>query len=221
MAKILITRPKGLSDNLRQKLEHEGHELLEIPFIKTEFIPIDSGLIQEDWIFFSSKNSVQACLKSGIDLSKFKLATVGSGTSKAIPASLHISFQGNTTDIEAESKRFAILVGSDSVCFPSSDRSLHSFAKHIPSVKVNVIEAYKTVLQPSGAPMTSVILFSSPSNVEGFLKLNVIMPSQKIIAFGPSTANYLASQGIKAFQTLDSTSEDHIFSTIIEAIDSL
>ncbi len=221
MAKILITRPKGSSEKLRQKLEASGHELLEIPFIKTEIIQFNPDLIQEDWIFFSSKNSVQSCIAAGVKLDEFKLAVVGNGTSKALPSNHHISFEGSSTDVEIESKRFASLVGSETVCFPSSDRSLHSFAKHLSSKQVNLIEAYRTVLEPSGAPMTSVILFSSPSNVEGFLKLNIIMPSQKIIAFGPSTANFLNSQGITVFQILDSTEEEHIFSTIIEAIDSL
>jgi uroporphyrinogen-III synthase len=221
MAKVLITRPKGSSENLRNKLQASEHELLEIPFIKTELIHFNADLIQEDWIFFSSKNSVQSCIAAGVQLDKFKLATVGNGTSKVLPSSLSISFEGNSTEIEMESKRFASLVGLETVCFPSSDRSLHSFSKHLSSKQVNIIETYKTVLQPSGAPMASVILFSSPSNVEGFLKLNIIMPSQKIIAFGPSTANYLKSQGIAVFKILDSTEEETIFSTIIEAIDSL
>ncbi|MFN6379698.1 MAG: uroporphyrinogen-III synthase [Flavobacteriales bacterium] len=221
MAKILMTRPKGSSPNLLQKLEAAGHELLEFSFIKTEITPFDPAHIQEDWIFFSSKNAVKSCISAGVNLENYKLASVGASTSKILDPSLNILFEANSTDVDSEAKRFASTVGGASVCFPCSNRSLLTFAKYIPSSQAKVIEAYTTSIQAIGAPMTNVILFSSPSNVEGFLKLNIIMPSQKIIAFGPSTANYLKSQGIAVFKILDSTEEETIFSTIIEAIDSL
>jgi uroporphyrinogen-III synthase len=221
MAKILLSRVSSANSLLRKRLAELGHDLFEISFIRTEAVSFSPEDIKADWIFFSSKNAIRACIKAGVDLKKYKLATAGTGTSQELDSKLTIHFESASTQIENEAKAFAHVVGNDTVCFPTSDKSLQSFTKFIPDSQIQIINAYTTRITPVGAPMADILIFSSPSNVEGFLTLNVIMPGQKIIAFGPSTAKSLENRGLKATRVLENVDDQEIFTTIIEEIGSL
>jgi uroporphyrinogen-III synthase len=206
---------------LKDRLAALGHDLLEISFIKTEHVSFAADEIKTNWIFFSSKNAIRACLQAGVDLKKYKLATAGTRTSQELGANYPILFEASSTQIEQHAKEFAYVVANDTVCFPTSDKSLLSFSKFIPPSQVQIITAYTTRITPVGVPMADILIFSSPSNVEGFLKLNVILPSQKIVAFGPSTAKSLETLGFKVARVLENINDEDIFTTIIEEIGSL
>jgi len=221
MAKVLLSRGPSSASMLKDRLAALGHDLLEISFIKTEHVSFAADEIKTNWIFFSSKNAIRACLQAGVDLKKYKLATAGTRTSQELGANYPILFEASSTQIEQHAKEFAYVVANDTVCFPTSDKSLLSFSKFIPPSQVQIITAYTTRITPVGVPMADILIFSSPSNVEGFLKLNVILPSQKIVAFGPSTAKSLETLGFKVARVLENINDEDIFTTIIEEIGSL
>jgi uroporphyrinogen-III synthase len=221
MAKVLLSRGPSSASTIKERLAALGHDLFEISFIKTEHISFSADDIKTDWIFFSSKNAIRACIQAGVDLKKYKLATAGTRTSHELGPKYTVLFEASSTKIEQQAKAFAEAVGNDSVCFPTSDKSRLSFTKFIPASQVQIINAYTTRINPVGVPMADVLVFSSPSNVEGFIKLNVILPSQKIVAFGPSTAKSLETLGFNVARVLDNVSDEDIFTTIIEEIGSL
>lgn len=221
MAKVLLSRASSTTSKLKERLAILGHELLEISFIRTSIIQFSPDEVRADWIFFSSKNSIRACVQAGIDLNNYKLATAGARTSHELGPNYTILFEASSTQIDEQAKAFAKCIADDTVCFPTSDKSLLSFTKFIPPSQIQIITAYTTQIIPVGVPMADILIFSSPSNVEGFLKLNVILPSQKIIAFGPSTAKSLETRGLRATRILENIDDEEIFTTIIEEIGSL
>jgi len=54
------------------------------------------------------------------------------------------------------------------------------------------------------------IIFTSPSNVNGFLFDNSISDYCKIIAWGKTTENHLISKGFKVNYTLNTASENEL-----------
>ena len=54
------------------------------------------------------------------------------------------------------------------------------------------------------------ITFTSPSNVEGYLKENIIPQQSKIIAWGETTKIYLLANRLEVYKTLKISSENEI-----------
>ncbi len=102
-ARVMVTRPRGLTDEFHHYLEFMGAELVVQPAIEiasvSDYTAIDRALRelnQYDWLVFSSGNGVRhlldRLLEQGQDmraLAPVRLAAVGSGTAKAL-AEFHL-----------------------------------------------------------------------------------------------------------------------------------
>ncbi|MCB0478160.1 MAG: uroporphyrinogen-III synthase [Crocinitomicaceae bacterium] len=143
-----------------------------------------------NWIFFSSKNGVQWALNQNMKLEATKVGAIGKPTAKFLEQNgIAVHFCGKDDQpVEEISIAFNSIVGeNEKVLFPLSSISKKSVLKHFKR-PYSEIEAYKTVLDPILFDVTfDYLVFTSPSNFEGFFSANSVSPEAKVIAIGETT----------------------------------
>lgn len=130
-----------------------------------------------------------------------EIACVGAKTAQLLESmGFQIAFNGSEEkDIHAVAASFKSWLGDRSVLFPTSDRSLHTISKGLPARQIREVIVYKTVVSGKAIPQQEIYVFTSPSNVEGFLSENTVPMDAHIVAWGKSTAHALESYGISSF----------------------
>ncbi|MFP5470011.1 MAG: uroporphyrinogen-III synthase [Bacteroidia bacterium] len=161
-----------------------------------------------DWVFFTSRNAVNAFFSQHTKNDSKKYAAVGSGTSKALQVFVkHIHFIGNGETTEVAKQFLNQLTPNEKVLFPISNVSLQTVQKSLPKSSVINVEAYLTEENFTEKIKADTYIFTSPSNVRSFLKHNTLSGAKKIIAIGLSTKNELEAQGIYNISVAHSYSE--------------
>ncbi len=191
---ILITR--NLKENSALKLwaKENNYILQEQAFISFNAIT-DLNIPMTDWVFFSSPTGLILYLDN-YHLKDTKIAVYSQGTNDALGKyNRTADYIGNGKLNSNEiGKDFFGLIDGESVLFPSSQISTRGIASQGKAAQVIEIVAYETSLNPvSLNTIYDVLIFSSPSNVEGYLVENVIDEQAIVIAFGQTTAKFLES----------------------------
>jgi len=122
-----------------------------------------------------------------------KVAALGRGTKKALEQyDVQVSFVGKDPDTSVVAKAFLKELKSERVWLPKSSRSLNRIEGELPESQLIAQVTYQTI--PTSRQLREshdVVVFTSPSNVEGYLLENDLLPEQHIIAIGETTANYI------------------------------
>ncbi|WP_066757384.1 uroporphyrinogen-III synthase [Crocinitomix algicola] len=189
---ILITNERNSYSAIKDWCSKRGIPFSQKSFIKTVGVP-HLNIPSSDWIFFSSPNSISTYL-AHYSINAKKIAVYGEGSEReALKHGLNIDFVG---PIENNPKTIAQFFDNDpgsTIFFPLSQRSKRSIIKEIGKATVFELETYKTIIQPSLVQSHEVLIFTSPSNLEGFLVLNKISDNQTLIAYGRTTEAALLS----------------------------
>lgn len=191
---ILITRNLGEQSPLRDFAQKSKVLLIDQPFIRFEGLA-GLDIPVTEWIFFSSPTAMEFYLDL-YEIKAKKIAVYGEGTGRKLKKhGLSADFTGDFTKVSSEiAVDFFRSIGQDTVLFPISDRSLKNIPAKGPVNQVHLLTCYKTI--PEGKTLhtePNVIIFTSPSNVEGYLINNQIKDDMTIVAFGQTTADYLKS----------------------------
>ncbi len=203
-AKVFISREIGEYSYFRRALEKHKIEIEGRSLIRT--FPIlhilDPYYLRHiDWIFFSSRNSVEYFFKLKPVLSKkIKFGVVGRGSEDALRKCGYLSdFIGEGGDIDEVAADLAIAVEGKSVLFPRAQDSLLSMQKYLkPSTKVVDLPIYETVVEEEIDPTSAeILIFTSPSNVDAYFAKNLLDPAQKVLAIGHSTGKKFDEMGVK------------------------
>lgn len=161
-------------------------------FLSFESIPFE--IPEFDIVFFTSPRSVEFahnCIEE-----KRQIACVGTKTAetlkqKGFSADYIVS---QTADLNEASQKFASWTNGRKVFFPCSDISKMSFSKYLSENQFTSKVVYKTIVNSQKIEQSDILVFSSPSNVRGFLQEN-IFSDETIIAWGESTSNELKKNG--------------------------
>jgi hydroxymethylbilane synthase len=172
----------------------EGKSLIEFKEIKIKELPVC------DWVFFSSKHAVKFFLNQKPALQNVKFGCVGSSTAQELRAfGYRADFIGQGTDTKLIGKQFSSKVGHAKVLFPIAKDSLQTIqmqmVKRDNAINLPVYHTLKHSLEVDDS--YTVLVFTSPSNVDAFFEKNKISPSQKIVAMGDATANALLKKKVK------------------------
>ncbi|MEM6770505.1 MAG: uroporphyrinogen-III synthase [Bacteroidota bacterium] len=156
------------------------------------------------WWFFYSPRAVEfAANKLALCAMPLpKLAAMGPGTANALQShdyGLSASFVGNGSpeDVANDFGRFA---AGERVFFPRARQS----RKTVQTLLENIVEVHDAVCYnnlPVDDPAfvhAGVYVFTSPLNVRTYLSAHPLPADSRIIAIGPSTAQALASFGVRA-----------------------
>lgn len=163
-------------------------------FLLFERIPFQ--IIQSfEIIFFASPRAVRFFLEQSEIRQNVLIAVAGESTRKYLEQrgfNVHFS-PTNSGNIEESTLEFSQWVTGKKVLFPTSDRSQKSYTKKLKSDQFDVIQVYKTQISTEKIENQNIYVFTSPSNVNGFLGLNTIPVDAHVIAWGETTSMVLPS----------------------------
>jgi hydroxymethylbilane synthase len=197
--RVFVTRNLQAHHLFSSSLTAQGFEVNGISLITFNTIAI-KNMPQTDWIFFSSKHAVENFFKQQPNVANQKLGAIGKSTADAIRKfGKRAEFIGQSTDTKTIGKQFAARVGSATVLFPIAKGSLRSvqsqFVKKEQTFDINV---YETIEHSQiKIPQADILIFTSPSNVNAYLKDNKVETHHKVIAMGGATEAELRKHGVR------------------------
>ena len=217
----LFVSKKVTHETLLNLIEKHSINLIDrsmISFNKADFDCPKNN--QYDIVFFSSPRSVHYFMKQCSLPPETDIGCIGSST-EAMLKEFNIlpkfvgRKSGNPADVAREFKAFT---NGRKVLFPQSDRSHRSMQQQLKNDQINDLIVYRTVLSPiSLSQHPDILVFTSPSNCEAFLKSNVVSENQTIIAWGTTTERFLKEKTI----LVDHVLETSTFSELTHLLENL
>ena len=164
-------------------------------------------------VFFTSPRSAGFYLDQCAVPDSVAIATIGKATSDYVESrGYKVDFTGVTSGNPAKvSAEFSVFVKGRSVLFPQSNYSHQSMQKRLYEGQITDLIVYKTALTPVQLKVKpSILVFTSPTNLNSFLQLNKVEKGQKIIAWGKTTESFLHNNNLKADYTLEYSSFEEL-----------
>jgi uroporphyrinogen-III synthase len=190
---VFISRTLDEDSDLIRSLHHHGYLVTAISMIRTEPIAFNPDIPFTDWIFFSSSRAVQNFFLNEPQIGGQKFAALGEGTAEELKKFREPDYTGHASDPADTAKEFAAMVSASTVLFPVAEQSLCTIQNALAASQVTNVVCYRSIPAPVDIGFPDVLVFSSPSNVHSFYKLNRILTYQKVIAYGKATAAALTS----------------------------
>jgi hydroxymethylbilane synthase len=194
---VFISREIEENALLAESLRASGLALEARSMIRTEAVSFEKIIPPTDWIFFSSTNAVNYFFANKPVLSGQRMAALGKATAGALEKYASVDFMGQSIDPKVTAHDFAVKVDTQTVLFPVAEHSLRTIQGALPDEQVVTIICYRTTEAPSEIGYPDVLVFSSPSNVSSFFRMNRILDYQRVIAYGASTAEALQKHGVQ------------------------
>lgn len=219
--RIVLTRTRKQSSQLRAHLEKEGAEVIELPTIRINPVEWDLKKMEKplDWLIFTSPNGVEHFFKRYLQfsdirkLSEIRIAAVGPSTAEALksfgirtdwmPQRFTAQDLATTWPISIEKKhekKETVLF----VCGNLAKQDVETILKQ-KSIQVERLEVYTT--QPEMVDRTGLrkrlieesvdwIVFASSSAIENFHALNLKLSANcRYASFGPITSQAMRALG--------------------------
>ena len=208
MAKrLFISKSNSETVSLSEFLSARNTELLSHSFLHFEGVKfkVDSNY---DILFFTSPRSVLFFSRTSDIPNHVKIACTGSKTAELLETlGYHVDFKGeNSGEIQQVATTFKNWAKNRTVLFPTSTISLRTVSSQLDSNSVIEVVVYKTIIKGLKISPCGIYVFTSPSNVEGFLMENNIPDQGIVIAWGSSTQDTLTQKGVKVDHTLKESS---------------
>ena len=196
--RVMITRPRLQAEALTHKLQALGAEVLEFPTIETrppeDYAALDAAIMDlqsYDWVIFTSVNGVEQFLSRARHLDKtitesktMRYAAIGPETAKRLEAAgIHNCLVPKRYQAEGILEMLAPESMRDKkVLIPraAKAREILPDALRQWGAKVDVVEAYRTVVPTEGMSELKILLsghkvdvitFTSSSTVTNFVRL--------------------------------------------------
>lgn len=213
---ILITKSNENQGALADYCKSQNIHLLYhsfLTFSKIELVEIPKTEV----LFFSSKRAVDYFLEQASISPETQIACIGEATKN------HLELLGYNVDYvgqqagnpELVSKHFASWLEDKSCAILLAKESKKSIIKYLNPTKINCCVVYETLIHSQKLDQQfDVVIFTSPSNAEGFLNENKITEFTKVIAWGETTKRYLLDQHIHVWHTLTNANESEVVSLI-------
>ncbi len=166
-------------------------------------------------IFFPSPRSVSFFFKTinPEKLADKRIACAGEGTAREFKnnSKQRIDFiadqAGNTESVRVDFQKW---LGNKTVLYVGSNLAKKNVLWNLPHEQWQFIQVYETNYQSKQIPTGTIYIFSSPSNVDSFLKENKIPTDSRVIAWGNTTAQALEKRKINVSYTLQTSKETEI-----------
>jgi len=200
---VFISRDLSAHSYFKRALTKHGIEVEARSLIKT--VPVinrfDSYILKGiDWVFFTSKNAVEYFFKLDPKFPKpVKFGVMGAGSEEMLRRHGHFpEYTGYSTDTAVVASEFAALANGKTILFPGAESPMRSIHNGLSAdTKIIDLPVYETVIEEvvSASP-ADVLVFTSPSNVEGYFRDNLLENYQRVIAIGKSTGKKLEELNI-------------------------
>lgn len=209
--RVFITRTLAPDSFFRRALTHYGYTVYAQTLLDFGAVPFDPQLPDTDWVFFSSKNGVgfffdqQPILPPNV-----RFGAIGEATAHAIRQfGYEVAFVGMGSDTTMVAFEFAAVARGKKVLFPQPTNSLQT----VQNVLGDVIRSKTLVVYRNSPianfdiPVCDILLFTSPANAQNYYRHYPILPEQKVIAIGPTTARALNDLGVSDYVLSHSSHE--------------
>ena len=211
--KVLITKSIEDVGELQHYAIQNQIELIYHSFLSFEQIQI-SEIPEVDVLFFSSKRAVDFLLKQQIVSARVQVACIGSATQHYLEnRGINVDFVGSNSSRPQEvSKELHCWLNGRTCGLVTAEESQRTIASYLDESLISYITPYRTVIHDDklDSPM-DVLVFTSPSNVKGYLQKNQIH-HQKVVAWGKTTEAYLLKCGFKNVYCLNNSTEKEVIS---------
>lgn len=210
--KLLITKHPSDAGELNNYCIKNNISCLYHSFLTFEALPFHTS-IDSEVLFFSSKRSVQFFFEKSSIHANQCVACIGKATKNELESrGFTIDFTSiNAGNPELVSKELKEWIGTKSIAIISSVDSYKTIATFLDPIKTSFVSVYKTILKKDKVrDIIDILVFTSPSNVEGYLTQNKISKQAYVIAWGTTTARYLFERNIQPIYTLSSASESEL-----------
>ena len=235
--RVIVTRASSQASALVGRLADAGAWPVEVPVIAV----VDAadggaaleramaGLVEYDWVVFSSANAVERCwryLRDARALGRSSVAAIGEATAAALGA------RGVAADLVPERFVAESLVaafphpvqrGEGRVLVPcaAGARDVTAEGLREKGWRVEVVEAYRTVrpgpgvVPPGALDGADAVTFTSSSTVTGFLEIAGPEQVPAVVAcIGPVTARTAAEAGLR----VDVVPAVHTVDALVDAL---
>ncbi len=220
---VFITRPQTRSSLFSQLLQQAGHTVVGESLL--QFTPVAFAVPEAyDWVFGYSPRAITYFLE-GLDRQRASVpdsvrwAVLGPGTARALPAGLQPTYCGNgqPTDVAIQ---LAPLVARQRVLFPQARHSRQSVQRLLPDTvqKISLIVYDNSPNQMVQVPAADVLVFTSPLNVQSYLKQREIPDAQPIVAIGSTTATALTQAGIDRYTIAAEPTEQAMAAAVLQLL---
>jgi uroporphyrinogen-III synthase len=208
---LFISKNVNEIEQLINFAQEKEIELIAHSFLQFEAIPFKIKSSFEA-IFFGSPRAVDFFLKQEIVDPLVFIGCVGEITAQSlIEKGYTPNYIGKSSgDTSKIAIKFKELVSNKIVLFPQSSISNRSIASVFPAEQIKEISIYKTVTYSKIISNCDYYVFTSPSNVDGFLNENQFSSTAKIIAWGKTTKKYLIEKGVKVEHTLKNSTVEEL-----------
>lgn len=221
-ASLLITKSIAELNLLPSFCEAHNIELTGQSFIDFELIksPIPNDI---QVLFFGSKRAAHFFLAQSEIPSNCQIACIG------VTTKLQLELMGITVDFwgseagnpEVVAEELKIWLAGRKLHIALSDVSNRSMAKVLPKEQVVEIQVYKTVQQAIEITSNPTVLaFTSPSNLSGYLLKNTIPKNAHLIVWGKTTELALNNLGFKADYVLKYSTEKEVVEHLSSILDN-
>lgn len=205
--RVFISKNASEVESLNTYLESKESTLIAHSFL--HYSPLFTDLSEEyDIIFFGSPRSV-LFFKDQFEIpTAAAIACVGRKTAESIKAlGITIAFSGDKQgNIHEVAQSFKTWCGDRKVLFPISSRSLKTFSSLFEKNQKIELPIYDTISIEHEIETCDIYIFTSPSNFEGFTKMNEIPQHAEVIAWGESTKKAIEHTGTSVNRVLEEPS---------------
>lgn len=216
ISSIFITKEIDIQSDLKKWCNEKNIKLVSHSFLTFESI-ISSLLPKEEVYFFTSKRAVSFFLSQYQIPDEVKVACVGQATAnECIKNKNRVDFIGQTSgNPELLANELTDFVGSQSIAFIGALEGSDAIYNQVDTLNKCKYPVYKTRISSENISYNfDYYVFTSPSNLEGFLQLNKLPTTAKVIAWGKTTEKACLSKGITPFITLENSSEKELLSKL-------
>lgn len=205
--KLFISKSIKEIETLADFCTKNQYGLFPHSFLQFESIPFK---INQNYqaIFFGSPRAVDFFLAQESIPNQVYIGCIGEITANHLRlTSYEPHFTGKMSgDASQVALDFKNQVGDKIVFFPQSSSSNRTISSVFDPQQIIEMSIYKTILVSKSIPNCDYYVFTSPSNVDGFLLENEIANDAKVIAWGKTTEKYLISKNLKVYKTLANSS---------------
>ncbi len=232
--RFITTRPTGKSKQLKELLEKEGAQLLELPMIETKpiFSEVTLQAIQHlenfDWLLLTSANAVKYLTEAGASIPNFQeklkriqVAAIGAKTAEVIHSFGYtvdfVASKANSIDFVEEFKSIKAVANSN-ILWPTSNLSRNTIATELQDIaNIEKVTLYDTIQSENRDKEIvdviqnnayELVYFFSPSAFESFYRQYKPGKNIRVASIGPVTSDFIRQKGLEpAFEASIQTEE--------------
>ena len=217
--KIFISRKLLPDSSFNILLKDQNYEVIDQSLIQITQIRF-SYTPQTNWIFFTSKNSIDCFFAQNPEIPKqVKYGVISNASAKhLLNYTVTTDFIGAGVDLIKIAKDFREILQNESVLFPQAIDSYKTIQKQLAFTNTCYnLYVYKTSIRTDiEIPYSDILIFTSPSNVIAYYNKYKVDPRQSVIAIGSTTKYKLNEYKVTNVLTPDSFDEQGLVKVLVE-----